>query len=101
MIAWRSATVVVDGNPWTCSFGARYQRTSGTFPPKTIGAPTTPAATATTTAQPVVAQTTTQQTASADVGVVQQWTDMNGYTWRTMEDGSTLWWTGSSWEKYA
>jgi hypothetical protein len=33
--------------------------------------------------------------------VVQQWTDMNGYTWRTMEDGSTLWWTGSTWEKYA
>ena len=64
----------------------------------TMYATTTPAATA--TAQPV-AQATTQQTASADVGVVQQWTDMNGYTWRTMEDGSTLWWTGSSWEKYA
>ena len=53
----------------------------------------------TTTAQPV-AQTTTQS-ANPDVGVVQQWTDMNGYTWRTMEDGSTLWWTGSTWEKYA
>ncbi|MEC7111753.1 MAG: hypothetical protein VXX03_06410, partial [Candidatus Thermoplasmatota archaeon] len=53
----------------------------------------------TTTAQPV-AQTTTKS-ANPDVGVVQQWTDMNGYTWRTMEDGSTLWWTGSTWEKYA
>jgi uncharacterized surface protein with fasciclin (FAS1) repeats len=62
----------------------------------------TTAYTATTTAaaaQP--AAQTTQQTASPDVGVVQQWTDMNGYTWRTMEDGSTLWWTGSTWEKYA
>ena len=65
-------------------------------------AQTTSAYTATTTAtaaQPV-AQVTTQ-TANPDVGVVQQWTDMNGYTWRTMEDGSTLWWTGSTWEKYA
>ena len=53
----------------------------------------------TTTAQPV-AQTTTQS-ANPDVGVVQQWTDMNGYTGRTMDDGSTLWWTGSTWEKYA
>ncbi|MGB1462123.1 MAG: fasciclin domain-containing protein, partial [Candidatus Poseidoniaceae archaeon] len=52
------------------------------------------------TAQPV-AQATTQQSTNPDVGVVQQWTDMNGYTWRTMQDGSTLWWTGSSWEKYA
>ena len=57
------------------------------------------ATTSTTAAQPV-AQTTTQS-ANPDVGVVQQWTDMNGYTWRTMEDGSTLWWTGSTWEKYA
>ena len=57
------------------------------------------ATTATTAAQP--AAQSTQQTASSDVGVVQQWTDMNGYTWRTMEDGSTLWWTGSTWEKYA
>ena len=53
----------------------------------------------TTTAQPVAQATT--QSANPDVGVVQQWTDMNGYTWRTMEDGSTLWWTGSTWEKYA
>ncbi|MBV19172.1 MAG: hypothetical protein CMA56_04850, partial [Euryarchaeota archaeon] len=65
-------------------------------------AQTTSAYTATTTATAVqpVAQVTTQ-TANPDVGVVQQWTDMNGYTWRTMEDGSTLWWTGSTWEKYA
>ena len=53
----------------------------------------------TTTAQPVAQATA--QSANPDVGVVQQWTDMNGYTWRTMEDGSTLWWTGSTWEKYA
>ena len=57
------------------------------------------AATTAAAAQPV-AQVTTQ-TANPNVGVVQQWTDMNGYTWRTMEDGSTLWWTGSTWEKYA
>lgn len=32
--------------------------------------------------------------------VLQQWTDANGYTWRTMDDGSTLWWTGKDWQKY-
>ena len=72
-----------------------------------MSASTQPASTmpsiATTTAaaaQPA-AQATVQQSTNPDVGVVQQWTDMNGYTWRTMEDGSTLWWTGSTWEKYA
>lgn len=40
--------------------------------------------------QPVVAQPT----------VINQWTDENGYTWRTMSDNSTLWWTGTEWQKY-
>ena len=58
-------------------------------------------ATTTAAAAQPAAQATVQQSTNPDVGVVQQWTDMNGYTWRTMEDGSTLWWTGSTWEKYA
>ena len=67
----------------------------------TQAAQTTTYAATTTAAAAQPAVQATQQTASPDVGVVQQWTDMNGYTWRTMEDGSTLWWTGSTWEKYA
>ena len=31
--------------------------------------------------------------------VVQQWTDANGNTWRSMSDGSTLWWNGSDWQR--
>ncbi len=31
--------------------------------------------------------------------VVNQWTDQAGYTWRTMSDGSTLWWNGTDWQK--
>ena len=67
----------------------------------TTAAVTQPTAQVTAAAAQPAAQATTQQAANPDVGVVQQWTDMNGYTWRTMEDGSTLWWTGSTWEKYA
>ncbi len=33
--------------------------------------------------------------------VVRQWTDANGHTWRTMNDGSTLWWNGTDWQKYS
>jgi len=35
----------------------------------------------------------------AEPTVVQQWTDESGYTWRKMSDGSTMWWTGSDWQK--
>ena len=33
--------------------------------------------------------------------LIQQWTDENGYTWRSMSDGSTEWWNGSDWSKYS
>ena len=35
----------------------------------------------------------------AEPTVVQQWTDESGYTWRKMSDDSTMWWTGSDWQK--
>ena len=41
-----------------------------------------------------------QQVAVAEPSVIKQWTDENGYTWRSMSDGSTLWWTGTEWQKY-
>ena len=31
--------------------------------------------------------------------VVNQWTDEKGNTWRSMSDGSTLWWNGTDWQK--
>ena len=43
------------------------------------------------TAQPVVAEPV----------ALQQWTDANGHTWRKMDDGSTMWWNGTDWQKYA
>ena len=52
--------------------------------------------------QPAVAQTVEviPQPAVAEPVVLQQWTDDAGYTWRKMDDGSTLWWTGTEWQKY-
>ena len=41
-------------------------------------------------AQPVV----------AEPSVVRQWTDEGGYTWRSMDDGNTYWWTGTEWKLY-
>ena len=32
---------------------------------------------------------------------LQQWTDANGHTFRKMDDGSTMWWNGTDWQKYA
>ena len=40
--------------------------------------------------QPVVAEPT----------VVRQWTDEGGYTWRSMDNGNTYWWTGTEWKLY-
>ena len=34
------------------------------------------------------------------ITIVQQWTDENGHSWRSMSDGSTEWWNGSDWVKY-
>ncbi len=52
------------------------------------------------TAQPVE-QTQASQAAVQLPEVLQQWTDDSGYTWRRMSDGSTLWWNGTDWQKYA
>ena len=35
-----------------------------------------------------------QQSVSVEPTVVNQWTDQAGHTWRSMSDGSTLWWNG-------
>ena len=40
-----------------------------------------------------------QQVVSPEPTVVQQWTDANGNTWRSMSDGSTLWWNGADWQR--
>ncbi len=40
------------------------------------------------------------QPVAAEPVVLQQWTDESGYTWRKMDDGSTMWWTGTEWQKY-
>ena len=52
--------------------------------------------------QPDVAQTVEviPQPAVTEPVVLQQWTDDSGYTWRKMDDGSTMWWTGTEWQKY-
>ena len=31
--------------------------------------------------------------------VANQWTDESGNTWRSMSDGTTLWWNGSDWQQ--
>ena len=41
-----------------------------------------------------------EQPAAAEPTVIKQWTDENGYTWRSMSDSSTMWWTGAEWQKY-
>jgi hypothetical protein len=45
-------------------------------------------------AQPVVAQPAVVESA-----VVQQWSDEAGNTWRTMDNGTTLWWNGTDWQQ--
>ena len=40
-----------------------------------------------------------QQVVSPEPTVVQQWTDANGNTWRSMSDRSTLWWNGAEWQR--
>ena len=54
-------------------------------------------ATQTMAAEPVV-QT---QPVAVEPQVLNQWTDEAGHTWRKMDDGSTLWWNGTDWQKYA
>ena len=53
-------------------------------------------------AQPIVQQPAYQpQPVVAEPQVTNQWTDTNGHTWRSMSDGSTLWWNGTDWQKAA
>ena len=35
----------------------------------------------------------------AEPNVIQQWTDENGNTWRSMDNGTTLWWNGTDWQQ--
>ena len=50
--------------------------------------------------QPVVAQPiVAQPTVVAEPAVVQQWTDEKGNTWRSMDNGTTLWWNGTDWQQ--
>ena len=41
------------------------------------------------------------QPVAVEPQVLNQWTDDAGHTWRKMDDGSTLWWNGTDWQKYA
>ena len=41
-----------------------------------------------------------QIVSSVPEGFSNQWTDESGYTWRLMDDGSTMWWNGTDWEKF-
>ena len=50
--------------------------------------------------QPVQVVEVIEQPAAAEPTVIKQWTDENGYTWRSMSDSSTMWWTGAEWQKY-
>ncbi len=47
----------------------------------------------------IVQNETIQQAYVPEPTVVNQWTDQAGHTWRSMSDGSTLWWNGTDWEK--
>ena len=48
-----------------------------------------------------ITQTQASQAAVQLPEVLQQWTDETGHTWRRMSDGSTMWWNGTDWQKYA
>jgi hypothetical protein len=49
--------------------------------------------------QPVVQQQAVIQPPVAEPTVLQQWTDESGFTWRSMSDGTMVWWTGTEWQK--
>ena len=49
--------------------------------------------------QQMVAQPIVAQPVVVEPIVVQQWTDENGNTWRSMDNGTTLWWNGSDWQQ--
>ena len=47
---------------------------------------------------PITPQQLTQSVVTEPT-VVQQWTDENGNTWRSMDNGITLWWNGTDWQQ--
>ena len=47
---------------------------------------------------PITTQQLTQSVVT-EPAVVQQWTDENGNTWRSMDNGITLWWDGTDWQQ--
>ena len=49
--------------------------------------------------QQAIAQPVAMPAMVAEPAVVQQWTDENGNTWRSMDNGTTLWWNGTDWQQ--
>jgi len=45
--------------------------------------------------QPVI----TQSAEMVGLSEVKRWSDIEGHTWRTMNDNSTQWWSGNDWQK--
>jgi hypothetical protein len=39
-----------------------------------------------------------QPSLTAELSVMRQWTDENGYTWAEMSDGTHRWWNGTDWQ---
>lgn len=40
-----------------------------------------------------------EQQPATEPKVLQQWTDESGHTWKRMDDGTTLWWNGTTWQQ--
>ena len=39
------------------------------------------------------------QSPPIQISVVEEWTDDAGYTWRLMDNGTTMWWNGTGWQQ--
>jgi len=75
------------------------QSTATSFATQTIAAE--PAVQTQQVAAMPVSQPLPVQPVAVEPQVLNQWTDEAGHTWRKMDDGSTLWWNGTDWQKYA
>ena len=40
-----------------------------------------------------------EQQPATEPKVLQQWTDKAGHTWKRMDDGTTFWWNGTTWQQ--
>jgi hypothetical protein len=40
-----------------------------------------------------------EQQPATEPKVLQQWTDEAGHTWKRMDDGTTFWWNGTTWQQ--